>query len=256
MSTPFCPDVRRSGSLYLFDEVPYLVAWQWQQQLVAAYKASKLSGAELSEAKLANADNDRSISKTSKDSLLLLQHPPVYTLGQGADTRFLRFDPAQTDYELYRIERGGEVTYHCPGQLVAYPILDLHHYRQDLHWYLRSLEEVIIRTLACYGLRGERIAGMTGVWVEGFKVAAMGIKVSRWITMHGFSLNVCPDLTGFERIVPCGIEGKPVGAIAQFIPQISVAAVQDVVVEQFEQVFKLTLDSRSVEALKAMTEHA
>jgi lipoyl(octanoyl) transferase len=214
------------GDLYGFKTVPYLVAWQWQHQLVDEQKAALLtpSGAE------------------PRDSLLLLQHPPVYTLGQGADSRFVRFDLHQSDYEIHRIERGGEVTYHCPGQLVGYPILNLRRYQLDLHWYLRQLEEVIIQTLACYGLAGERIKGLTGVWLEGQKVAAIGIKVSRWITMHGFALNVNPDLSGFDRIVPCGIEGRAVGSLAQFLPGVSLEAVQEVVIEQFERVFRLRLE--------------
>lgn len=218
-----------TGNLYLLGEVPYQVAWQWQRQLVDSYKAS-----------LAKPGSTEAGSKGSKDSLLLLQHPPVYTLGQGADTRFL-LDLDPTHEELHRVERGGEVTYHCPGQLVGYVILNLHRHRLDLHWYLRQLEEVLIRTLAEYGLAAERIDGLTGVWLEGRKVAAIGIKVSRWITMHGFALNVCPDLSGFEKIVPCGIAGKPVGSLAQFLPDVSLEAVQKVVIEQFEQVFGLAL---------------
>ena len=206
--------------------IPYAIAWQWQQQLVARYIAA----------------NEREMT----DTLILLQHPPVYTLGQGADLRFLRFDAEASDYELHRVERGGEVTYHAPGQIVGYPILNLKRHRPDLHWYLRALEEVIILALAEYGLKGDRISGMTGVWVDGYKVAAIGIKVSRWITMHGFALNVCPDMSGFERIVPCGLEGKSVGAIAQFIPNISLCAVQQSLINRFEQVFELTLQPVSV----------
>ncbi|MEO1622000.1 MAG: lipoyl(octanoyl) transferase LipB [Cyanobacteria bacterium J06632_3] len=177
----------------------------------------------------------------AQDSLMLLQHPSVYTLGQGADNRFLRFDAADCNYELHRVERGGEVTHHCLGQLVGYPILNLKQHRADLHWYLRQLEEVLIRTLSVFGLLGERLDGLTGVWVEGRKVAAIGIKVSRWITMHGFALNVCPDLSGFERIVPCGIEGRSVGSMAEFLPGISVADVMPVLIREFENVFGLIL---------------
>ncbi len=199
--------------------VPYSVAWEWQRSLVA----------------------QRIQDPSLDDVLLLLEHPPVYTLGQGSSLEFLKFDPTQLDVELHRIERGGEVTYHCPGQLVGYPILNLRYYRQDLHWYLRQLEEVLIQLLAIYGLKGDRIAGMTGVWLEGRKVAAIGIKVSRWITMHGFALNVCPDLTGFERIVPCGIADKPVGSLAQFIPGIRVEDVRQLVATKFADVFGVEL---------------
>ncbi|WP_224087011.1 lipoyl(octanoyl) transferase LipB [Nostoc sp. MS1] len=178
------------------------------------------------------------------DVLILLEHPPVYTLGQGSSLDFLKFDPNQSEFEIHRIERGGEVTYHCPGQLVGYPILNLHRHCKDLHWYLRQLEEVIIRVLAVYGLKGDRTPPLTGVWLEGRKVAAIGIKVSRWVTMHGFALNVCPDMTGFERIVPCGIADKPVGSLAQWIPNITTQEVRVHVIQAFAEVFGvLTVDS-------------
>ncbi|AFY76072.1 MAG: lipoyl(octanoyl) transferase LipB [Hydrococcus sp. C42_A2020_068] len=176
-----------------------------------------------------------------EDIFLLLEHPPVYTLGTGASLDFLKFDPAQTGWEVHRIERGGEVTYHCPGQLVGYPILNLRHYRQDLHWYLRQLEEVIIQAIATYGLKGDRVPGLTGVWVEGYKVAAIGIKASRWITMHGFALNVCPDLTGFKHIVPCGIADKPVGSLVQFLPDINLERVRQDIATAFAEVFQVEL---------------
>jgi lipoyl(octanoyl) transferase len=159
----------------------------------------------------------------------------------GANPQFLKFDPTQTEWEVHRIERGGEVTYHCPGQLVGYPILNLRYYRQDLHWYLRQLEEVILEVLQSYGLAGSRLPGLTGVWLEGYKVGAIGVKVSRWITMHGFSLNVCPDLRGFEQIVPCGITDKPVGSLAQFLPEISLEEVRHQVAQSFSQVFQVEL---------------
>jgi len=199
--------------------IPYSVAWEQQRSLVA----------------------ERVKDGNLNDVLLLLEHPPVYTLGQGASLEFLKFDPTQVNWEVHRVERGGEVTYHCPGQLVGYPILNLRHYQQDLHWYLRQLEEVLIQLLSIYALKGARIAGMTGVWVEGRKVAAIGIKVSRWITMHGFALNVCPDLSGFERIVPCGIADKPVGSLAQFLPEITVEQVRSDVASTFAEVFNVQL---------------
>lgn len=195
--------------------VPYTVAWEQQRSL------------------LSQRIND----PTLDDVLLLMEHPPVYTLGQGASLDFLKFNPKEVNWEVHRIERGGEVTYHCPGQLVGYPILNLRYYQQDLHWYLRQLEAVLIEVLAVYGLKGDRETGMTGVWLEGCKVAAIGIKVSRWITMHGFSLNVCPDLSGFKHIVPCGIADKPVGSLAQFIPNLTVDQVRPVVIAKFAEVF-------------------
>jgi lipoyl(octanoyl) transferase len=200
---------------------PYSLAWSHQRSLV--------------EARIANPD--------LPDVLLLLEHPPVYTLGTGSDIKFIKFNLDKTDKEVYRIERGGEVTYHCPGQLVGYPILNLRYYRQDLHWYLRQLEEVILQTIAIYGLSGERIAGLTGVWVEGYKIAAIGIKVSRWITYHGFAINVCPDLSGFAEIIPCGIANKPVGSLQQFLPNISLMQVQQDLSRVFASVFGVELFS-------------
>ncbi|NDJ15756.1 lipoyl(octanoyl) transferase LipB [Myxacorys almedinensis] len=209
----------RTCVLYNRGLMPYLAAWSWQQVLV----------------------RDRKQDPSLEDVLVLLEHPPVYTLGQGADARFLKFDRMQSNDEVHQVERGGEVTYHCPGQLVGYPILNLHYYQKDLHWYLRQLEEVIIRVLARYSLEGTRISGLTGVWVEGCKLAAIGIKVSRWITMHGFALNVNPDLTGFNQIVPCGIEDKPVGSLEQFVSGVSVEQVREDVAIAFAEVFKVRL---------------
>lgn len=207
--------------LYQCGLIPYETAWVWQQTLLA----------------------QRRTQPDCDDVLILLEHSPVYTLGQGSSLSFLKFDPDQTTHHLVRTERGGEVTYHCPGQLVGYPILNLKHHQQDLHWYLRQLEEVLIRVLALYGLQGERVAGMTGVWVAGRKVAAIGIKVSRWITMHGFALNVCPDLSGFTQIVPCGIADKPVGSLAEFLPGIQPEKVRTQVATCFANVFQLELIS-------------
>ncbi len=205
--------------LYNQGLLPYAVGWQWQRSLQQE---------RLNEPKL-------------DDVLILLEHPPVYTLGQGASSQFLKFDPEQSDWDVHRVERGGEVTYHCPGQLVGYPILNLQYYRKDLHWYLRQLEEVLIRVLAFYGLKGDRLPGLTGVWLEGRKVAAIGIKVSRWITMHGFALNVCPDLAGFDRIVPCGISNRSVGSLAQFVPEINLDQVRFQVAMAFAEVFGVKL---------------
>lgn len=189
---------------------------------------------------------ERVKNPTLDDVLILLEHPPIYTLGQGASLKFLKFDIDKNSVDVHRVERGGEVTYHCPGQLVGYPILNLQYYFKDLHWYLRQLEEVLIQVLAVYGLKGDRYPGLTGVWLEGRKVAAIGIKVSRWITMHGFALNVCPDLTGFEQIVPCGISDKPVGSLAQWIPEINIDEVRSKVALAFASVFGVDLVKRNL----------
>ena len=199
--------------------IPYETAWQWQKDLV-------------------NARRQRT---DLPDVLMLLEHPPIYTLGQGADKQFIKFEPSAAMPPVIRVERGGEVTYHCPGQLVGYPILNLQRHRPDLHWYLRQLEEVLIRTLLFFDIPGERVPNLTGVWVHGQKVAAIGIKASRWITMHGFALNVCPDLSGFEHIVPCGITHKSVGSLAQFQPGLTVEKVQPILEKQFERIFQCQL---------------
>lgn len=191
---------------------------------------------------------ERVVNPDLEDTLILLEHFPVYTLGTGANTDFLKFDyepnKSNLEREVYRVERGGEVTYHCPGQLVGYPILNLRYYQQDLHWYLRQLEAVIIQTVATYGLHAERISGLTGVWLEGKKIAAIGIKVRRWITMHGFALNVCPDLQGFQDIVPCGIADKPVGSLNEFIPNLTVAEVRVELIRSFAEVFNVEIENK------------
>lgn len=210
---------RRRCLLYNQEVMGYTDALRWQHAL----------------------QRERINDQNLEDVLILLEHPPVYTLGQGANPEFLKFDPSKSQYEIHRVERGGEVTYHCPGQLVGYPILNLHYYYKDLHWYLRQLEEVLIRTLKICGLPGERSPGLTGVWLEGRKIAAIGIKVSRWITMHGFSLNVCPDLSGFERIVPCGIADKPVGSLAQWLPKITCSEVRSHITQSFAEVFNVEI---------------
>ena len=185
--------------------------------------------------------NERIDNPNLNDVLILLEHPPVYTLGTGSTVDFLKFAPQESEFEIHRVERGGEVTYHCPNQLVGYPILNLRYYQQDLHWYLRQLETVIINAVANYGLKAYRVPEFTGVWLEGKKIAAIGIKVRRWITMHGFALNVCPDMTGFQRIVPCGIADKPVGSLAEFIPNITVEQVRVDLAEAFAEIFQVEL---------------
>ncbi|CAN0546876.1 unnamed protein product, partial [Ectocarpus sp. 12 AP-2014] len=169
--------------------VPYDRAWLWQQRLLHERMAWQ---------------REESPSQDSHDVLLMLEHPPVYTLGRGSSLDHLRFDPTNPSSlggrEVRRTERGGEVTWHGPGQVVGYPVLDLNFHRKDLHWYLRQLEEVVIRVLGRYGLEGGRETEHTGVWVGGAKVAAIGLNASRWVTSHGFALNVNPDLSAFEAI--------------------------------------------------------
>jgi lipoate-protein ligase B len=142
------------------------------------------------------------------DTLLLLEHPPVITLGRGTRQTSLPIDPEalkRRGVEVFEIERGGDVTYHGPGQLVGYPIIDLRQHKPDLHWYLRRLEDVLISSLAGFGIPAERREKYTGVWTRGRKIASIGIHVRQWVTWHGFALNVTTDLSPFSLIVPCGI---------------------------------------------------
>ncbi|XP_050283994.1 octanoyltransferase LIP2p, chloroplastic-like [Quercus robur] len=178
------------------DLVPYDKAWDWQKQIVKEKKA------------LVEKNQD------CQDTLIILQHHPVYTLGTASSEEYLNFDIKDAPYDVYRTERGGEVTYHGPGQLVMYPIINLRNHKMDLHWYLRALEEVVIRVLSLtFSIKASRLEGFTGVWVGDKKVAAVGIRVSQWITYHGLALNVNTDLTPFHSIVPCGIRNRQVGSI-------------------------------------------
>lgn len=220
-------NLHHRGHVCFPGRVSYPLAWAWQRSLVTQRKQDP----------------------NQEDVLLLLEHPSVYTLGHGANLDFLKFDPQKSDVEVCRIERGGEVTYHCPGQIVGYPILNLVHYQQDLHWYLRQLEEVIIQVLNRYNLQAKRLDGLTGVWVNNHKVAAIGIKVSRWITMHGFALNVCPNLRGFEKIVPCGIADKAVGSLEQFCPNVQLNTIYEEVAIAFSEVFEIALTTVTPEDL-------
>jgi lipoyl(octanoyl) transferase len=141
---------------------------------------------------------------SSPDELLLLEHEPVYTIGRTPDQSSL-LGASHLPYPLFPINRGGQATYHGPGQLMGYPIVDLRRYGQDLHRYLRWLEQLLIDLLAEYDIAAARREGLTGVWIENRKIASIGVGVRHWITMHGFALNVCGDLTPFDKIIPCGI---------------------------------------------------
>jgi lipoyl(octanoyl) transferase len=149
-----------------------------------------------------------------RDALLLLEHPPVYTLGRGADAAHLRA-AASGDVPVVRAHRGGQVTYHGPGQLVGYPIVGLRDLRPDVRWYVRLLEEVLIDALSDVGIDASRRDGLTGVWVGKRKIASIGIAIRRWVTWHGFALNVADDLSGFTSITPCGIAGVEMTSVAR-----------------------------------------
>ncbi len=161
---------------------------------------------------------DRLARRLANDLLLLLEHPPVVTLGRGTREASLPLDPEnlrRRGIEVFEVERGGDVTYHGPGQLVGYPIFDLREHREDLHWYLRQLEEALIRALATFGIPAERNPGYTGVWTRGRKIASIGVHAKQWVTWHGFALNVTTELSAFDLIVPCGIPGVVMTSVAK-----------------------------------------
>ena len=188
---------------------------------------------------------DRISGAISQDVLLLMEHPPVVTLGRSSKEKHLVASPEflQTHgVELFEVERGGDVTFHGPGQLVGYPIVDLKRHRQDLHWYLRKIEEALINTLADYGIPGERNTSYTGVWTRGKKIASIGVHARDWVTWHGFALNVTTDLSFFDLIVPCGITGVVMTSIAREVgsEEISAQDVRDRVSAKFAEAFDLT----------------
>ena len=197
---------------------------------------------------------DRISGAVPQDVLLLLEHPPVVTLGRSSKEKHLVASPEflrNQGVELFEVERGGDVTFHGPGQLVGYPIVDLKRHRQDLHWYLRKLEEVLINTLADYGIRGERNLSFTGVWTRGKKIASIGVHARDWVTWHGFALNVTTDLSYFDLIVPCGINGVVMTSIARElgVEEISAQDVRDRVAAKFADAFDLTTVVTSRSAL-------
>lgn len=188
---------------------------------------------------------DRISGTIPQDVLLLVEHPPVVTLGRGTKEKNLVSSPEflqSKGVELFEVERGGDVTFHGPGQLVGYPIIDLKRHREDLHWYLRKIEEGLINTLADYGIPGERNTAFTGVWTRGRKIASIGVHARDWVTWHGFALNVTTDLSYFDLIVPCGIDGVVMTSIARELGLEDVAQqdVRDRVTAKFAEAFDLT----------------
>ena len=192
--------------------VDYAAALAWQQTLVAQRIAAEIP-----------------------DSLVLLEHPPVFTLGRGGDERYL-LDPGRVP--VHRVGRGGEVTFHGPGQLISYPILDLKRHGKDVHRYLRLLEDVLIATLAAWGITATRRDGLTGVWVGTDKIASIGIGVRRWVTFHGFALNVNTELSYFSAIVPCGLPGVRMTSMQELLKEeLPLDTVQSAMVRSFARIF-------------------
>ena len=188
---------------------------------------------------------DRISGQIPQDVLLLVEHPPVVTLGRGSKEKHLVASPdflQSQGVELFEVERGGDVTFHGPGQLVGYPIIDLKRHRQDLHWYLRRIEQALIDALADYGIPGERNDKYTGVWTRGKKIASIGVHARDWVTWHGFALNVTTNLSYFDLIVPCGIDGVVMTSIARELgaEETSMHDVQERVTAKFADAFDLT----------------
>jgi lipoyl(octanoyl) transferase len=196
--------------------------------------------------KISNRKNNE--SKETKNYFIFVEHPHVYTLGKSGDLSNLLLNEKQLKEKgatFYKINRGGDITYHGPGQIVGYPILDLENFFTDIHKYLRLLEEVIILTLSDYGLKAERSKGETGVWLDvgtpfARKICAMGIRTSRWVTMHGFALNVNVNLGYFDNIIPCGIRGKAVTSMeVELGKKIPLEDVQEKIINHFKVLFKV-----------------
>lgn len=192
--------------------IDYKEAWDFQEQLFKETIAIKIQ----------NRQNNTTIA--TKNHLIFCEHPHVYTLGKSGNEAHLLLSEAmlkQKGATYYKINRGGDITYHGPGQIVGYPILDLDNFFTDIHKYLRFLEEIVIKTLAEYGIKAGRYEGYTGVWLDAAnplkarKICAMGVRCSRWVTMHGFAFNINPDLAYFGNIIPCGIDDKQVTSMYQ-----------------------------------------
>ena len=217
----------------------YKETWDYQESLFEEIVAQKTN----------NKANGTNLPTTNY--FLFVEHPHVYTLGKSGHIENLLIDEEGLKNKgatFYKINRGGDITYHGPGQIVGYPILDLENFFTDLHKYLRSLEEVIIRTLSDYGLKGERSEGETGVWLDvgtpfARKICAMGVRCSRWVTMHGFALNVNTDLGYFDNIIPCGIRGKAVTSLNVELAKdkVDLQEVKQRILTHFKEIFEATL---------------
>lgn len=177
------------------------------------------------------------IEKRLDDTLILVEHEPVYTLGKNANKNHL-LQSRDKSVNVFDIERGGDITFHGPGQLVGYPIIDLSYYRRSVSWYMRRLEQLAIDVLKDFGISASRIKGLTGVWVGEEKIAAQGVRISRWVTMHGFSLNVNPDLSFYDGIIPCGIFDHGITSMEELLGSAQdMDDVKAMVVEKFNNLF-------------------
>jgi lipoyl(octanoyl) transferase len=212
----------------------YREAWDYQDELFKRIVDIKL------------ANRNREVESPRPGFFVFTEHDHVYTLGKSGDLSNLLLSEEQLEKKgisFFKSNRGGDITYHGPGQIVGYPIIDLESYKPDIRWYMRSLEEVIVRTLAEYGMKGTRSEGETGVWLDvgtpfARKICALGVRTSRWVTMHGFALNVNTDLGFFDHIIPCGIRGKAVTSMhAELGTELDTEIVKDQILKYFSEVF-------------------
>ncbi len=223
----------------------YQTAWDYQEALLKENVAIKAV------AKSATTELVDTPQPSTTHYLLFTEHPPVYTLGKSGDKRNVLMNDeelAANDISFYQTNRGGDITFHGPGQLVGYPILDLERFYTDIGRYLRNIEEVVILTMAEYGLKGERSAGETGVWIDPLipgkerKICAIGVRCSRWITMHGFALNINTSLSYFNNIIPCGIANKQVTSLAKELNrEMDMVEVKNKLKANFEKIFAAQL---------------
>ena len=225
--------------------IDYKKAWDTQEELFAKTISVKLE----------NREKEEKEQTATPNVLLLCEHPHVYTLGKTGKESNLLLDAnalAEAQASFYKINRGGDITYHGPGQLVCYPIIDLENFFTDIHKFLRVMEEVIIETCSAFGLTAGRVEGLTGVWVDfekdesktwdPRKICAMGVKTSRWVTMHGLALNVNTDLAYFNHIVPCGIDDKKVTSLSQELrKEVSMQQVKEILLREFETKFGMEI---------------
>ncbi|SFB75380.1 lipoyl(octanoyl) transferase [Flexibacter flexilis DSM 6793] len=214
-------------------EIAYGDAWAYQDKLFN----------QIIEKKIANRTAEQPVS--TENYLLFCQHPHVYTLGKSGDAEHLLIGQERLEQigaTYFKINRGGDITYHGPGQLVGYPIIDLDNFFTDIHKYLRFIEEAIILTLNDYGLKAGRIEGLTGVWIENRKICAIGVRSSRWVTMHGFALNVNTNLDYFGYIVPCGIQDKAVTSLVKELGRaVSMEEVAEKIRKHFATLFEASI---------------
>ena len=221
--------------------IDYKEAWDYQEKIFN----------EIIQEKLQNRERQFGDKSLTPNYLLLCQHPHVYTLGKSGDPNNLLINEGELKKRgasFYHINRGGDITYHGPGQIVGYPIIDLDNFTTDIHKYLRFLEEAIILTLQEFGINGGRIPGLTGVWLDtdnkakARKICAIGVKTSRWVTMHGFALNVNTNLDFFNYIVPCGIDDKAVTSLSKELNRnVEISNVEEKVKRNIEKVFEMEL---------------